>query len=145
MEHARKMALVDTRLLDTLRSPPPPRRIPWVRRCMTSMMSILDRKELDYRTKVHCIIRCCSGTTSCPINTSRNQYAWSRRMSRCQQRRGRGGEASAEGAERAPSIEDYDTVPKAMPAKDRRLMEHLKRDIAWTTRIDTRRYAGCVK
>ena len=27
-----------------------------------------------------------------------------------------------------------DTVPKTMQAKARRLMEHLKRDIAWTAR-----------
>ena len=42
------------------------------------------------------------------------------------------------GAVRAPSsgldATVVDTVPKTMQAKARRLMEHLKRDIAWTTR-----------
>ena len=44
----------------------------------------------------------------------------------------------SEGAVRAPSsgLETtvVDTVPKTMQAKARRLMEHLKRDIAWTAR-----------
>ena len=44
----------------------------------------------------------------------------------------------SEGAVRAPSsgleATVVDTVPKTMQAKARRLMEHLKRDIAWTAR-----------
>ena len=44
----------------------------------------------------------------------------------------------SEGAVRAPSsgleATVLDTVPKTMQAKARRLMEHLKRDIAWTAR-----------
>ena len=52
---------------------------------------------------------------------------------------GRGG-ARAEGPVGAPAsgieADVVDTVPKTMQAKTRRLMEHLKRDIAWTARGD---------
>ena len=51
---------------------------------------------------------------------------------------GSGVEPGLEGAVRAPSsgleATVLDTVPKTMQAKARRLMEHLKRDIAWTAR-----------
>ena len=51
---------------------------------------------------------------------------------------GSGVEPGPEGAVRAPSSGQeatvLDTVPKTMQAKARRLMEHLKRDIAWTAR-----------
>ena len=47
-------------------------------------------------------------------------------------------EPGPEGAVRAPSsgleATVLDTVPETMQAKARRLMEHLKRDIAWTAR-----------
>ena len=80
MEHARKMVLMDPRLLDTLRAPPPPPPSTYtlgknVQALDDEMMTILDRKDLDDRTKVTLY---CSGTTPCPINTSRNRYAWSR-------------------------------------------------------------------
>ena len=85
MEHARKMALVDPRLLDTLRSPPPPPVTDTLGKKVQAldddMKTILDRKDLDDGTKVTLCCRCCrccSGTTSWPINTSRNRYAWSR-------------------------------------------------------------------
>ena len=54
MEHACKMALVDPRMLDTLRSPPPPTNIlgKKVQALDDEMMTILDRKDLDDRTKV---------------------------------------------------------------------------------------------
>ena len=54
MEHARKMALVDPRMLDTLRSPPPPTDTlgKKVKALDDEMMTILDRKDLDDRTKV---------------------------------------------------------------------------------------------
>ena len=46
--------------------------------------------------------------------------------------------SGSEGAVRAPisglEATVLDTVPKTMQAKTRRLMEHLKRDIAWTAR-----------
>ena len=51
---------------------------------------------------------------------------------------GAGQGPGSEGAVRTPSSEleatIVDTVPKTMQAKARRLMEHLKRDIAWTAR-----------
>ena len=58
MEHAWKMTLVDPRLLDTIRSPPPPPPPPTdtigkkVQALDDEMMSILDRKDIDDRTKV---------------------------------------------------------------------------------------------
>ena len=55
MEHAPKMALVDPRLLDTLRSPQPPQTDTLGKKVQAldcDMMSILDRKDLDDRTKV---------------------------------------------------------------------------------------------
>ena len=54
MEHARKMALVDPRMLDTLLSPPPPTDTlgKKVQALDDEMMAILERKDLDDRTKV---------------------------------------------------------------------------------------------
>ena len=56
MEHARKMALVDPRLLDTLRSPPPPLATDTLGRKVQAlddeMKTILDRTDLDDWTKV---------------------------------------------------------------------------------------------
>ena len=54
MEHARKMALVDPRMLDTLRSRPPPKDtlIEKVQALDDEMMTIFDIKDLDDRTKV---------------------------------------------------------------------------------------------
>ena len=57
MEHARKMALVDPRLLDTLRPPPPPPPPTdtlgkKVQALDDEMMTILNRKDLDDRTNV---------------------------------------------------------------------------------------------
>ena len=55
MEHARKMALVDPRLLDMLRSPPPPATDTVGKKVQAlddDMKTILDRKDLDDGTKV---------------------------------------------------------------------------------------------
>ena len=55
MEHARKMALVDPRLLYTLRSPPPPATDTLCKKVQAlddDMKTILDRKDLDDGTKV---------------------------------------------------------------------------------------------
>ena len=56
MEHARKMALVDPRLLDILRSPSPPPPTDTLGKKVQvlddEMMTILDRKDLIDRTKV---------------------------------------------------------------------------------------------
>ena len=55
MEHARKMALVDPRLLDKLRSPPPPSTDTLGKKVQAlddEMTTILNRKDLDDGTKV---------------------------------------------------------------------------------------------
>ena len=55
MEHARKMALVDPRLLDTFRSPPLPSTDTLGKKVQAlddDMKTILDRKDLDDGTKV---------------------------------------------------------------------------------------------
>ena len=56
MEHARKMVLVDPRLLDTLRSPPTPPATDTLGKKVQAlddeMKTILDRKDLDDGTKV---------------------------------------------------------------------------------------------
>ena len=54
MEHARKMVLMDPRVLDTLRSPPPPTDTVGkkVQALDDEMKTILDRKDLDDGTKV---------------------------------------------------------------------------------------------
>ena len=54
MEHARKMVLMDPRVLDTLRSPPPPTDTVGkkVQALDDEMKTILDRKYLDDGTKV---------------------------------------------------------------------------------------------
>ena len=55
MDHARKMALVDPRLLDALRSQPPPPTDTVGKIVQTldeEMKTILDRKDLDDGTKV---------------------------------------------------------------------------------------------
>ena len=54
MEHARKMTLVDPRMLDTFRLPPPPKDTlgKKVQALDDEMMTILDRKDLDDWTKV---------------------------------------------------------------------------------------------
>ena len=56
MEHARKMVLMDPRVLDTLRSQPPPPPTDTVGKKVQAlddeMKTILDRKDLDDGTKV---------------------------------------------------------------------------------------------
>ena len=53
MEHARKMALVDPRLLEALRPPPPTNTLDRVLRALDGdMSSVLDRSDLDEGDKV---------------------------------------------------------------------------------------------
>ena len=142
MEHARKMALVDPRLLDTLRSPPPPPATDTVCKKVQAlddeMKTILDRKNLDDGTKVtlynqvfqrYNVLADKYVTEPIRVDTVKEAMA------------GPGSEvepgSGSEGAVRAPisglEATVLDTVPKTMQAKARLLMEHLKRDIAWTT------------
>ena len=111
MEHARKMALVDPRLLDTLRSPPPAtdtlgRK---VQALDDEMKTILDRTDLDDGTKV----------------TLYNQVL---------QRYNVLTDKRIKEPLRVVTVNELATVPKTMRAKASRLMEHLKRDVEWTAR-----------
>ena len=142
MEHARKMVLVDPRMLDTLRSPPPPtdtlgRK---VQALDDEMMDILDRKDLDDRTKVTMYNQVLQRynvlsdkhvkepTRVITVNDSGME-------ARAEAR------AGVEGALGAPATttseieaDVVDTVPKTMQGKARRLMERMKRNMSWTTR-----------
>ena len=133
MEHARKMALVDPRLLDTLRSPPPPPPPTdtlgkKVQALNDEMKTILDRKDLDDKTKVTLYNQVKEPVRVVAVNES---------MSSAVSGPGAGAGVSvvSEGAVGAPSSGiAADVVPKTMQAKARCLMEHLKRDVAWTAR-----------
>ena len=140
MEHARKMALVDPRMLDTLRSPPPPTDTlgKKVQALDDEMMTILDRKDLDDRTKVTLYNQVLQR-----YNVLSDKYAKEPTRVVTVNESGTGAGAGAtEGAVGAPATtatsgieaDVVDTVPKTMQGKARRLMEHLKRDIAWTAR-----------
>ena len=142
MEHARKMALVDPRLLDTLRSPPPPSTVTLGKKVQAlddEMMTILNRKDLDDGTKVTMYNQALQR-----YNVLSHKHAKepvrvvtvNESMTGPGPGVGAGPGPGSEGAVRAPSsgleATVVDTVPKTMQAKARRLMEHLKRDIAWT-------------
>ena len=138
MDHARKMALVDPRLLDALRSQPPPTDTVGkiVQALDEEMKTILDRKDLDDGTKVtlyNQVLQRYNGLVDKrvkePIRTiSVNESA--------EGSKARGEETKEE--EDAPirrlEATVLDTVPKSLQAKARRLMEHLKRNVAWSDR-----------
>ena len=137
MEHARKMALVDPRLLDTLRSPPPPLATDTLGRKVQAlddeMKTILDRTDLDDWTKV---------TLYNQVLQRYNVLADKRikeplrvvtvNESEVATESGSTGTAPAPISGLEATV--LATVPKTMQAKASRLMEHLKRDIAWTAR-----------
>ena len=118
MEHARKMALVDPRLLDTLRSPPPPTDTVGkkVQALDDEMKTILDRKDLDEVLQRYNVL--VDKRVKEPVRVIAV-----------------GKEAGTE-PEEASSMEAdvVNTVPKSLQAKARRLMEHLKRNVAWNDR-----------
>ena len=131
------MALVDPRLLDTLRSPPPPPPTDTLGKKVQAldevMMSILDRKDLDDRTNVtlyNQVLQRYNVLSDRHVKEPVRVVAVNESMPAAQ-----GAEVS-EGAVGAPSsgieADAVDTVPKTLQAKARRLMKHLKRDIAWT-------------
>ena len=135
MEHARKMALVDPRLLDTLRSPPPPPATDTLGKKVQAlddeMKTILDRTDLDDGTKV---------TLYNQVLQRYNVLADKRIKEplRVVTVNESAMESGSEGTARAPisglEATVLATVPRTMQAKASRLMEHLKRDIAWTAR-----------
>ena len=136
MDHARKMALVDPRLLDALRSQPPPPTYTVGKIVQTldeEMKTILDRKDLDDGTKVtlyNQVLQLYNGLVDKrvkePIRTiSVNEST-------------KGSKTKDEEEEDTPirrlEATVLDTVPKSLQVKARRLMEHLKRNVAWSDR-----------
>ena len=140
MEHARKMALVDPRLLDTLRSPPPPATDTLGKKVQTlddDMKTILERKDIDEGTKLtlyNQVLQRYNVLADIQVKEPIRVVTVNESVTGS----GSGVEPGPEGAVRAPSsgleATVLDTVPKTMQAKARRLMEHLKRDIAWPAR-----------
>ena len=134
MKHARKMALVDPRMLDMLRSPPPPTDTlgKKVRALDDEMMTILDRKDLDDRTKVTLYNQVLQR-----YNVLSDKHAKEPTRVITVNESGAG---AAEGAVGAPvttsgiEADVVDTVPKTMQGKARRLMERMKRNMSWTAR-----------
>ena len=133
------MALVDPRLLDALRSqPPPPSPTDTVGKIVQTldeeMKTILDRKDLDDGTKVtlyNQVLQRYNGLVDKrvkePIRTiSVNEST-------------KGSKTRDEDEEEDTPIRRLeatvlDTVPKSLQVKARRLMEHLKRNVAWSDR-----------
>ena len=104
------------------------------------MMTILDRKDLDDRTKVTLYNQLLQRYN---VLSDKHVKESVRVVAVNESGAGAGAEAGAgagvaEGAVGAPAsgieADVVDTVPKTMQAKARRLMEHMKRDIAWTAR-----------
>ena len=139
MEHARKMALVDPRLLDTLRSPPPPPATDTLGKKVQAldddMKTILDRTDIDDGTKV---------TLYNQVLQRYNVLADQRvkepirvvmvNESEVEPGLGLGSEVAVRAPISGLEATVLATVPKTMQAKASRLMKHLKRDIAWTAR-----------
>ena len=149
MEHARKMVLMDPRLLDTLRAPPPPPSTDTlgkkVQALNDEMMTILDRKDLDDRTKVtlyNQVLQRYNALSDKHVKEPVRVVTLNESMSAAAAPSGVVPGPVVEGTVGAPATsatsgieaDVVDTVPKTMQVKARRLMEHLKRDIAWTAR-----------
>ena len=143
MEHARKMALVEPRLLETLRSPPPSTDTldKKVQALDDEMMTILNRKDLDDGTKVtlyNQVLQRYNVLSDKHVKEPIREVAVNESVSGPGVGVGQGPGPGSEGAVRAPSsgleATVVDTVPKTTQAKARRLMERLKRDIVWTAR-----------
>ena len=148
MEHARKMALVDPRMLDTLRSPPPPPPPTdtlgkKVQALDDEMRTILDRKDLNDRTKVtlyNQVLQRYNALSDKHVKEPVRVVSLNKSMSASASGSGTGVRpvSVVEGTVGALSsgieADVVDTVHKTMQVKARRLMEHLKRDIAWTAR-----------
>ena len=153
MEHARKMVLMDPRLLNTLRSPPPSTDTlgKKVQALDDEMMTILHRKDLVDRTKVTLYNQVLQRYNALsdkhvkePVRVVSLNESMSAAAAAAPSGLGTGVEPGivVEGTVGAPTTsatsgieaDVVDTVPKTMQVKARRLMEHLKRDIAWTTR-----------
>ena len=142
MEHARKMALVDPRMLDMLRSPPPPTDTlgKKVQALDDEMMTILDRKDFDDRTKVtlyNQVLQRYNVLSDKHVKEPVRVVTVNESGTEAE-----AGAGVAEGAVGAPATsatneieaDVVETVPKTMLAKARRLMEPMKRNISWAAR-----------
>ena len=140
---------MDPQLLDTLRSLPPP-PLPTdtlgkkVQALDDEMMTILDRKDLGDRIKVtlyNQVLQRYNVLSDKHVKEPVRVVSVNESMSTVASGMGLGmGVGSGpvvEGAVGAPSsgieADVVNTVSKTMQDKARRLMEHLKRDMAWTT------------
>ena len=136
MDHARKMALVDPRLLDALRSQPPPPTDTVGKIVQTldeEMKTILDRKDLDDGTKVtlyNQVLQRYNGLVDKRVKEPIRMISVNEST--------KGSKTRDEDEEDTPirrlEATVLDTVPKSLQVKARRLMEHLKRNVAWSDR-----------
>ena len=140
MEHARKMALVDPRMLDTLRSPPPPPPTDTlgkkVQALDNEMMTILDRKDLDDRTKVTLYNQVLQRYN---VLSDKHVKEPVRVITVNESGAGAGADCGVGVAKGPPTTSGteadvVDIVPKTMQAKVKRLMEHMKRNNSWPAR-----------
>ena len=139
MEHARKMALVDPRLLETLRSPPPPTDT--VGKVMQGlddeMTSILDQKDLNDGDKVklynqvlqrynHLSDRRDKQPTRVVVvnDDATTETATPEKPA----------VAPATAAPSAVEADIADSVPKTMKVKVKKLIDRLKTQLSWTDR-----------
>ena len=139
MEHARKMALVDPRLLETLRSPPPPTDT--VGKVMqgldVEMTSILDQKDLNDGDKVKLYNQVLQQynhlsdrrdkqpTRVVLVNDDATTETATPEKSAA---------APATAAPSAVEADIVDSVPKTMKVKAKKLMDRLKTQFSWTDR-----------
>ena len=111
------------------------------------MMTIIDRKDLDDRTKVTLYNQVLQRNNALsdkhvkePVRVVSLNESMSAAASGVGSRTGVGPGPVVKGTVGAPSsgieADVVDTVPKTMQVKARRLIEHLKRDIAWTARVN---------
>ena len=137
MDHARKMALVDPRLLDALRSQPPPTDTVGkiVQTLDEEMKTILDRKDLDDGIKVtlyNQVLQRYNGLVNKRVKEP------IRTISVNESTKGSKTNEEEEEKEDTPirrlEATVLDTVPKSLQVKARRLMEHLKRNVTWSDR-----------
>ena len=142
MEPERKMALVDPRLLDTLRSTPPQPRDnlgKTVQALDEEMMSVLDRKDFDDRTKLTLYNQVLQR-----YNVLSNKYVKEPVRVVAVNESNPAAAAAAVGAIGTPSsgmaADVVDTVPKTMQA--RRLMERKRYRVDRSWRTDPRGFAG---
>ena len=138
MDHARKMALVDPRLLDALRSQPHPTDTVGkiVQTLDEEMKTILDRKDLDDGIKVtlyNQVLQRYNGLVDKrvkePIRTISVNESTKASKSRDEDE-----EKEEDTPIRRLEATVLDTVPKSLQVKARRLMEHLKRNVTWSDR-----------